>query len=78
VVIATDERNITIYVHRGANPDGTNEYVELAEFDGRIAEPWYETLAHERCGLELNMDLELAERVSTAISAVRAGRRPSQ
>jgi hypothetical protein len=73
VVIGTDDPGIMIYVHRGANPDGSGDYVELAELEEPIVDPWYLNAPHgaDR-GVEINMDLVIADHVYAALSALRA------
>ena len=73
-VIATEDWRIKIYLHRGANPDGTGEYVELAELEEPVLDPWYENAPLNGRGVELNMDLQIAERVHAAIAALRSVR----
>lgn len=71
-VIATQDADTWIYVHRGANPGGTGEYVEVTELDEPVREPWYENATLNGHGVELNMDLATADKVHTAIAALQA------
>jgi len=72
VIIGTVDPGLMIYVHRGANPDGSGEYVELAEFEEPILEPWYLNPPCANRGTELNMALETADELHTAIRSLRA------
>jgi hypothetical protein len=60
VIIATEDPGVRIYPHRGANADGTGEYVELAELEEPVLDPWYESAPPNGRGVELNMDLDTA------------------
>ncbi|WP_433065106.1 hypothetical protein [Dactylosporangium sp. CS-033363] len=42
VVITTDDPHVQLYVHKGADADGTDEYVEIAALDCRTTgQPWH-------------------------------------
>jgi len=72
VIVATEDPDIKIYLHRGADADGTGEYVELAELEEPVLDPWYENAPLNGRGVELNMDLQTAEQVHAAIAALHA------
>ncbi|MFF5232798.1 hypothetical protein [Dactylosporangium sp. NPDC000521] len=40
-IIATIDPTISVVIHKGADPDGTGEYVELAEVTLTPDEPWH-------------------------------------
>ena len=71
VIISTDDPRVMIYIHRGANPDGSGEYIELAELEEPILPPWYLTPPLDGRGVELNMDMDVVDRVHTAIGTLQ-------
>jgi len=61
VIIPTEDDWINIYIYRIADSDGRFEYVEVAELDEPVHEPWYLQDPRDRHGAELSLRLEAAE-----------------
>lgn len=70
VVVPTEDHNVSVFIYRAADPDGTGERIELAELEAATAENWH-TVGQEFFQADLSMPLRMAAELQDALAAMR-------
>ena len=71
VVIATEDEELSIYLHRWAEADGSDGHITISEREGEICEPWYFGIPRMRRGeAEMLLDLDRAVQIHDALDAL--------
>jgi hypothetical protein len=75
IVIDTEDPFVALYVHLGANADGSQAYVGMSELERPLMLPWFEE--EPVSARSFLMPVEQADELRHALaSAVRVGRPP--
>jgi hypothetical protein len=65
LVVPTEDPDVAVFVHRGADPDGGKEYIEIAELELPLDGPFYEE--RPRYGQEIILPVPVADALRRAI-----------
>jgi hypothetical protein len=72
-MIETDDPQVTLVVHLGANRDGSDPYVELAELEQPLAVPFW--MAEPAAGRELMLPLDQVDALRHVLGSMVRGAR---